>query len=360
MGHGSISLAVLGGGNGAFSMAADLAIKGFDVRLWSPYDQEMAPVRENGGIECEGLVQGHGPIRVATTDMAQAIDGAEFVMVVVPAFAHRAVARACAPHLKDGQTVVLHPGRTAGALEFRATLKAEGCTASVKVAEAVSLIYGCRKEGPAKAVIRRYKRHMPVAALPAADTPAVVAALRRIWGDIIAPAEDVLVSSMQNVGAVLHPSTLLFNVSRAEGPVPFLFYIEGITPFVADFLEKVDAERIAVANGLGLEGIMPVKEWLKAALDAQGETLMELKDVYGGSVGPRAMNHRYILEDIPCSVVPMCSLGDLVGVETPAMDAIVNLCCVAYGRDFWKEGRSLENLGLAGLSPAELRKAVYG
>ena len=40
----------------------------------------------------------------------------EVIMVVLPSSAHADIAKAAAPHLKDGQIVILHPGRTCGAL----------------------------------------------------------------------------------------------------------------------------------------------------------------------------------------------------------------------------------------------------
>jgi opine dehydrogenase len=41
-------------------------------------------------------------------------------LLIVPAYAHRAFAEACAPHLRDEQTIVLMPG-TFGSLEYDLT-----------------------------------------------------------------------------------------------------------------------------------------------------------------------------------------------------------------------------------------------
>ena len=43
-------------------------------------------------------------------------------MVVVPSSAHADLAAAMAPHLRDGQVIILHPGRTCGAIEVAAVL----------------------------------------------------------------------------------------------------------------------------------------------------------------------------------------------------------------------------------------------
>ena len=50
-------------------------------------------------------------------DVAQAVRGAQVIFVVLPAFAHAYVAQQLAGCLEDGQTVVVCPGATGGALE---------------------------------------------------------------------------------------------------------------------------------------------------------------------------------------------------------------------------------------------------
>jgi opine dehydrogenase len=93
---------VLGAGHGGMAMAAHLALMGFDVRLYNRSPERLAPVKATGGISLEGEVEGFGRISVATSDPAEAIKGANVLMVVVPATGHRDIAEAIAPHLADG------------------------------------------------------------------------------------------------------------------------------------------------------------------------------------------------------------------------------------------------------------------
>jgi opine dehydrogenase len=69
---------------------------------------------------------------------------------------------------------------------------------------------------------------------------------------------------------------------------------------------------------------------------------------------PPCLDHRYIHEDVGYGLVPMAALGRLAGVATPTMDALVQLVSVALGVDYARDGLTLERLGLAGKSPAEL------
>jgi opine dehydrogenase len=61
------------------------------------------------------------------------------------------MAEKCAPHLKDRQIVILNPGRTYGANEFRHILRDEQkANADVTVAETQTLLYVSRHEEFAK------------------------------------------------------------------------------------------------------------------------------------------------------------------------------------------------------------------
>ena len=47
-----------------------------------------------------------------------------------------------------------------------------------------------------------------------------------------------------------------------------------------------------------------------------------------------------------------------MGVETPVIDSIVNLYSVVHERDWWAEGRSAADLGLAGMSVSQIKDYV--
>lgn len=86
-------------------------------------------IKARGGIELEsyeGGLHGFARIKLVTSDVSQALVNAQVIMVV-PSSAHADVASMAAPHLRDGQIAVLHPGRTAGVIEFLKVLGNQGC-----------------------------------------------------------------------------------------------------------------------------------------------------------------------------------------------------------------------------------------
>ena len=68
------------------------------------------------------------------------------------------------------------------------------------------------------------------------------------------------------------------------------------------------------------------------------------------------MNHRFVTEDCPLGLVALTSFGDLAGVPTPVCKAIITLVSEMMGRDYPKEGRTPERMGISGLNLEQLNK----
>jgi len=354
-----LTWAVIGGGNGGQSLAGHLALMGFSVRLYDIFPETIAAIRSLGGIQASGAVSGFGRLDLATTDIAQAIEGVDIVMIVAPAVAHRDIAANCAPHLADGQIIFIHPGATGGALEFKKILEDQHCAKAVTLAEANSLLYACRSPQPGYTSIFAVKNELMVAALPATATQAVVKRLNAAFPQMVA-GTNVMETSLSNPNAMMHPAPTLLNTSLIESDREWLYYWDGLTPSIGAFVEAIDAERVAVAQAFGLK--MPtIREWYKLAYGAQGATLSEVvrhNQAYAEVKGQKTLYTRYLLEDIPMGLVPMAGLGKLLGVEVGRMETVVKLGEFLTGRDLTTSGRTLENLGLTGMTVREIREYV--
>ena len=295
-----------------------------------------------------------------TSDIEIAVKNSQLIMLVVPAFAHAELAGKMSPFLEDGQIIVLNPGRTFGALEFRKVLIESDCVANVVVAEAQTFLYASRSDGPAQAFIHRIKDAVPLAALPAPDTQQVLDVLKPYFPQFI-DGKTVLDTGLNNIGAVFHPAITLHNLGWIEATGgEFQFYIDGVTPSVAKLMEAIDRERVSIGRMLGIE-VITAKEWLKLAYDSKGENLYEAihnQEGYRGIKAPSTINHRYINEDVPMSLVPMASLGNVLGVRVRGMTSIIRQACIIRNRDFWALGRSVERLGISNIKPENLLSIV--
>lgn len=354
---------IIGAGHGGKAMAAHLALMGFPTVLFNRSPERIAAIQKRGGIDVDGGdggLSGFGRLVAATSDYAQALAGADVIMVVTPSSAHRDVAAGCAPHLKDGQVIVLNPGRTCGAIEFAKALRDQGCQADTTVAEAGTFIYASRSDGPAQSRIFRIKEAVPLSALPATRTSGVLDTLHAAYPQFI-DGGNVLKTSLDNMGAIFHPALTLLNAGRIESTHGnFQFYIDGVTPSVAHVLEALDRERVTVAAAMGIRA-QTALEWLQMAYDATGSDLNEAihnQPGYYGIQAPATLNHRYIFEDVPMSLVPLAALGRRYGVSVRGMDAIIRLACIIHRTDYWRRGRTLDKLGIEELSVSELIRYV--
>jgi opine dehydrogenase len=168
-------------------------------------------------------------------------------------------------------------------------------------------------------------------------------------------------TSLNNMGAIFHPALTLLNAGRIESTRgDYQFYVDGVTSSVARVLEVLDRERVTVAAALGIRAITAT-EWLQMAYDARGSSLGEAihnNPGYHGIRAPANLEHRYIYEDVPMSLVPIAALGAQYGVQTRGIEAIVRLACIVHHTDYWRTGRTLDKLGLEGLSVSELTAYV--
>jgi opine dehydrogenase len=354
---------VLGAGHGGKAMAAHLALMGADVALWNRTFDHISMIQRRGGIDLEskdGGPHGFGKLSLVTSDIEQAISHGEIIMVVLPSSAHAEIAKAAAPYLRDGQIIILHPGRTLGAMEFSKVIRENGCTADITIAEAETFIYASRADGPAQARIFRIKEAVPLAALPSCRTLIVLKAIQSAYPQFI-DGLDVLHTGLNNMGAIFHPALTLLNsgwIEHTHGD--YQFYIDGVTPSVARVLEVLDRERVTVASAVGIRARTSL-EWLKLAYDANGADLHEAVHNqlgYYGIKAPTTLTHRYIFEDVPMSLVPIASLGKRYGVSVRGMESIINLGGIIHRTDYWRRGRTVERLGLEQWSVSELTRYV--
>src|SRR5215218_9976865 len=162
---------VLGGGNTAFSMAANLALAGCDVLLWEhpAFVQTIEPIRESLTIYLDGVGStGAARLATVTTDPAEALAWSKTLVCSVPSYAHGPFLEQILPHLKPGHLLALLPGNL-GALAAAGALRAAGIE-GVIVAESDTAPYVCRKSAPDRAVIWGTVTGLGIGVEPASQT----------------------------------------------------------------------------------------------------------------------------------------------------------------------------------------------
>ncbi len=366
-------IAVLGGGNGACSLAADLASQGYQVNLADlpSFAEGMIPVIEKKGLSYTGAIgEGFARLNMAGFDVAEAVRDAWLILVSVPSFGQSAFFDALIPNLEDGQTVVLITGNM-GTLELAGLLGEKEIRKRITLAETNTLPYGTRLNGPASVNVE-YKTSVSLAAFPSKLTAEVIAAMKGMFE--IHPAGDVVEMGLLNTNLLLHPVECIFNAGRIEfSKGDFYSHGEGYTPVVARFSVRMYREMKSIGRAIGIEldiwkiaseffGVdydpVMAKEIDEMDEDALARYFSEAVQAspLANIRGPGHLDYRYLTEDIPYGLVTAASLGDMVGVDAKLIKTLIYIASIINRRDHMKDGRTVERLGIAGMSPVQLAR----
>ena len=352
------AVAILGGGHGAHAMAGDLASRGFSVNMFE-MPQFQGSVRElfdTQTIQVSGVIHGSFKLNKVTSDIDEAIDGVKHILLVTPAFAHEGYARLLKGRTTSDQIVVVYPGAFAGLL-FRTVFGDADCPV---VAEVNNLPYDARLTAPCQVAIYGHNK-VNVAFMPAAKGSELIANMRDIH-----PYEkvysDVLEAGLSIVNPAVHAGPCLLSITAIENSPkrPFFLYEHGVTPGSCRVNLQIDTERKEIGRKLGYE-LTPIEDFTGLNV---GYTWPELYMSIHGNIsltpisGPHDLDNRYFTEDAPYGLVPWSHIGKAVGVATPVIDSVVNIYNVVHEKDWWKEGRSADDLGLTGMSLEQIKTYV--
>ena len=193
-------ITVIGGGHGSYAAAADFALAGHEVTLWRRNGAALAPLLDDLRIHVTDAAGEHAAILAAVSDdLAHAVAGAALIVAPIPAFGHEELAATLAPHLHDGQVVLLPPGAFGTYLLARAAKGKPG----VAYAETGTLPYLARKTSETAVRITERTVRLPTGVFPARLTEMAAPVLREVY-----PRTEIVVDAMDgallNAGPIVH------------------------------------------------------------------------------------------------------------------------------------------------------------
>jgi opine dehydrogenase len=343
-------ITIMGAGGVGTAAAADLTLAGHEVVLYEMprFHENIDPIMESGGISLAGVGRtGFARVAKVTTDIAEAVSGTPVIMIATVGWAHETIAKLCAPYLEDGQTIILLSAQF-GSLEFSKALKEKRPDVLVKIAETVSAPYVSRRTASDKAevVMRMHFHDLGLAALPGRDTSQVMDEIKVFYPDTFIAGRNVAEIGLSNINILGHPGPVLLMTGWIEATDGDVTYSDGFTPSVLKVVEATFQEKNAILKSMGLRELYSFEQLKKYVLDP------EIRQVKG----PPNMNHRFVTEDCPLGLVALTSFGDLAGVPTPVCKAIITLVSEMMGRDYPKEGRTPERMGISRLNLEQLNK----
>jgi opine dehydrogenase len=361
---GSTTVAVIGAGNVGVALAGDLTLRGHEVRLCTRSEARLAPIREAGGVTLTGAVEGTANVGVLTTSVAAAVADADVVAVTVPTPALPFYADALAATVPPGALVWLDPGHCGGALFLAERFRRAGRD-DVPFCQLSTSSHGARMTAPHAVGVF----NLSGAALAAFPGRRLEECLDRV--DALLPGQfhgagSVLELDLMNINAVIHPAPMVGAASWIEATLgDFHFYQEGSGPGICRVIDALDAERLALAAALGQPAVPMAKLMLDAgyttadaAATGRSHAILQAGERMAAVKAPPGLDHRYLHEDVGWGLVPWLHLAGAVGSPAPTMAALTTLAGLMNGVDYLAAGLTLDQMGLADMTPDEINAFV--
>lgn len=353
-----MEIAIVGGGHGSYAAAADLAEKGHQVRLWRRDREQFQAALDAQAITLKDFAGTRTvPLTLASTDLAGVVQGAQLIIVALPAFAQTSVADQLAPHLSDGQVVFLTPG-TFGSYIMAKRLQEAACMANVAFAETGTLPYLARKHGPNTVAVSGRATRLPAGVFPSDRAEEAYTVLQQAF-PAVERLQDALDGALMNAGPIIHPPLILMNAGPIEHFDHWDIHNEGTQPSIRKVHDALDAERIAIREALGYKAPhFPLHDHYNPDGDEwmYGRKAHEkLVDSADWREHLDLYSHRYMREDIACGLAFLVSLADWLGVPAPVASGLLAIASAVIGENLRQTGRTLESLGLDHLTPTEMK-----
>lgn len=350
------TVGIAGTGGIGLASAAWLARAGFAVTLWSPRGGGGAAL-EREPLAAHGAFEAEVPVAVAA-DARELAARCDFLVVAVPMNAHRTVMDALLPHLEPRHRVLVSSMGSLSSLYLFEQALRRGVRLLVGSLGTTTLT--ARRDSPARVRVMTRRATMGLSALPLSRLPEMLATCRTLFGDVFSAEHDALASALSNINPAAHGPLALFNWTRIERAENWPQY-HYMTPQVAGVIERLEAERLALARAFGVE-VRTIERHFAESFGVQATRLAdiaaELHAKRGGPPGPTDVHTRFVTEDVPYGLVFAAALGRIAGLALPATDTIVAALSLLSGRDWSAANDLIEPLGLAHETVAGLQARV--
>lgn len=337
-------ITVIGGGSTGYAAAAYLTSKHFSVTLCDSeaYAPVLNDVTEAGGILLRGRA-GRGIYTPAavTTDHRAALEGAELILVCVPATRQEEAARSIAPFVKPGQHILLSPGNL-GSFAFRRVFDEAGIAPQANmIAELEGNLCPCRISGKAEVTVGLPIRRKRVAVLPGSRTQEFIEFAQGVL-DFTAN-RNVFEGALLSDNYVLHIGTTLLSAAKIEEMgESFILFQHGLSDAAIACTEAVRQERKTLVHCFGLEERDSATDFFRELRDWKHHPEY---DVFRTLSGPDSLSHRYVAEDCWACGALALSCAEKLGVPMPTLRSLIGLASAVNGVDYAAAGRNLQNLG---------------
>jgi opine dehydrogenase len=349
-----LRVSILGAGAVAFGTAAHLARAGHDPMLWSPSGKRTASLAAGQPLVAKNAIEGTFSPRIASSCAEAAVD-ADVLMLALPGYGHKFALDAVAPHIREGQPIIIGSHLSFGALYLSRLLAARAIRAPI-IAWGTTLTTG-RQESLTEVNVATVRQRVDLASVPASAADEGHLLCTELFGDHFVKRDGLLAIALSNLNPQNHLAIALLNLTRMERAETW-GQGENVTPAVGRFIEALDRERLAIAKAFDLS-VRTVNEHFSLSFHVPMASVSEMNQEMHrqgrGGFGPKTADSRYVLEDVPFGLLPTVVLGRLAGRPAALHESGMAIFSAAYGRDFTQDNDLLPDLGLERMSATELQ-----
>lgn len=350
----STAVAIIGAGAIGCASAAYLQARGRRVAMWSPNGTRMQRKGNTARFSCGGALS--ATVNVALLQTADDLAAFESILICLPGNAYTDVLAPLASHWRNGQTLIV-----SGSLSLCPLWLAEDANTRGKAIQAVgwgTTATTAHFHGDGTLHVNPLRNRIDLAAIDGGSrAEPAVQLCQQLLGPRFVAADNLLAPTLANINPIAHAAEVIPNLTRMErGEVWSLF--EHFTPVVARLAEKLDRERLAIAEAFGLS-LPSLQQHYGNSYHLTPRALEEMAaEIHRNGMspnGPDRLEHRYVLEDAPFGLVFMEALARIAGVATPTLSASITLLETAYDRDFRAGNALVRTLSLDATDASTLR-----
>ena len=315
-------IGILGLGRTAQSMAAYLMKKGCEVILWGRNKDALEDIKLKG-IKIFGCIDGQF-FPNTEADLSLLCNMSDYLFVMTTSEGHKKIAESLKGKLKINQRIIIFNGNW-GTYEFYNILGEELYEKHIIIGETGGMIF-ISDFDKGMCHVKSIKNNMSFATFPKGYCEEVIEDLGDILPQLV-PEENVVVTSINNSNPIIHVPLVLFNYTRIENGEDFGFYSDGATSSTIGYIEAIDNERKQIAESLGVK-FQSCLSIINSFWTDKKDTLYDAitqNSTYLSVRGPKTLKHRYLSEDLPYGIVPLISLGKVIGIEAKYMKSMVEI-----------------------------------
>jgi len=340
-------IAVIGCGHGGQALAGHMASLGHSVNLYASKNHPggLKAIQKTKKIKCIGAVKEEGKIALCTHNLEDALKDVRIIFIALPVTAHDAMFIHILPFLEEHQIIINLSAHFSGIFQYE-ILKKVGWERDILIADITSFPYACRIQSQGTVNILAIKKKVGLAARNIKTAQKIKKLIKNIFPSSLDIKSSFIEAGLYDPSGITHPPTAIFNAGRIGNGDEFYFYKDGTSDVTASYLEQIDDDRVEIAKRLGFK----IPNYPSVMNEYYGSKHKEIFEFFKTSpvhnqekLCPKSMDHRYITEDVPYSLVPWYTLGLCVDYVSSAMKNIIDISSILHEKDYLELGRNLTN-----------------